>query len=276
MNTTPSHVLADLIGEALALFDSLGGMSSTARPGAEEVLPHVAAWTQHIYYSIGGIQALFESGREHCVPPVLRLIIEHATAMAIVGNDPERYAEYMHDTYRGAINVQQARAEAGVLPDTELEEFLTSGPAERPNRVNRKDHFLSLGEMGRLLYVSWLDQTQQSHASHATATLFLRPNSIDEVPVLSTSPQWTIDPVHVYGACLDCLTLALDVFSSLLLDDPLRWGIDEINTRKDVLFATLGARDGLALRRFIDVPSGLPQPACSVPSVMIVDAETGG
>jgi hypothetical protein len=263
MNNPQLKLVADLTNEALDLLDGLGATSSTtAIPGAEDVLPHIAAWTRHIVYSLRGIDALFESGYEHCVPPVLRLLIEHATAVAIVGTAPERYVEYVNETYHGAFNTQRARDAAGAPQYDELDQFLASGPDGRASRTTHRDRFLSLGETGKRLYASWLEQTQQSHASHVTGTLFLRPTPGSDVPTLTTKPQWTIDPIYVFGACLDCLTLALDVFSSLIQGDPLRLAIDGINTRKDVLFATMGAYDREPPRRHIDVVRPLPEPTC--------------
>lgn len=71
-----------------------------------------------------------------------------------------------------------------------------------------------------------------SHANYATAVLFLADTPGDDVPTLTPDPQVPVDHWSADAECADALILAVDVFSRMVLNDPLRHGIDAINQEK--------------------------------------------
>jgi len=221
------------------LFESLMPRSLTARPGCEYLLPFAGSWVRYIQYAISAVRRLHDGGLGHFAAPIRRMIVEHAISLAMVERDPAAFNAFIRGLQDQTRRIQSALAKIDVPTEAELQAILeweTDPDAKHYDRFQAVKHRCeALGEMGDRLFVQWIEETMLSHANYATSVLFLRDTPGDDVPTLTLTAQVPVDDWKADAAIADAFILAVDVFSRMIVNDPLRDGIDDINRTKDEL-----------------------------------------
>lgn len=240
--------IRELQQHASDVFESLDEHELRAVDGGEETLAHAASWCRYVQHAIAAVRLLHDSGLGNYAAPIRRSIIEHALAVASVALNPDAFASYLRTAHYKASHVRDAIDEADLPRVESLEDFLSWEPGDHgkthDSKVNVRHCSDQLGRSGKRLYVAWLQETQLSHASAATATLYLRSTDGDAWPTLTHDPQVQSSGWEADALCADALILSLDGLSQLLTGDPLRADIQELNAAKFELLTEAAALSG--------------------------------
>ncbi|TDD71236.1 FAD-binding oxidoreductase [Jiangella aurantiaca] len=163
------EILTGLVNECRSAWLDMAASWTAVDDDAGAVLPALGSWTQHIIYAAEAVGVLFANGYGHAAHPLLRQILEHSVATAIVAKNPARYEDYFRHPWAGLGRVQEARAAAGLDQYPDVAEFLAAAEEPTSQHTGSKTRFASLGDDGQRLYASWLDETQQVAADRLIA-----------------------------------------------------------------------------------------------------------
>ena len=199
----------------------------------------MASWFRYVEYGIPAARLLHDKGLGHYAAPIRRSIIEHAVNMTAIAEEPEGFDSVIRASQKSTKRLKEALTAVRLEPGEDLEQFLTLETDDATKKLDVKAKIKhrcdSLGESGKLLYISWLQETALSHANVPTALIFLHDTPGDDWPTLALEPQipaqgWTSDMDMA-----DAFIMSLDAFSQVVEGDPFRSDVERLNRKKDAL-----------------------------------------
>lgn len=228
--------LRDIHQRASSAFESLRDQPLVARDGHEFVLGVSASWCRYIQYGIAAVRDLHDAGLGHYAAPIRRSLLEHAISIVAIERDSTAFESYVRGLQTTTRRLQDAMRRVGAEAPEGMDEVLSwaTDPATSPKDrgLHVKHRFEDFGETGRRLYVSWLQETIMSHATYATAVLYLKDTPDDDWPTLTIDPQVLPNAWESDALCADLFVLALDGLSRMLRNDPLRETVNSLNAHK--------------------------------------------
>lgn len=238
----------DLHQQASSTFEGLREEALVARDGYEFVLGVSASWCRYIQYGITAVRELHDAGLGHYAASIRRSLLEHSISIVAVERDPAAFESYVRGLQTTTQRLQDAMRRVGVEAPEGMDEILgwATDPAttSKDRGLHMKHRFEDFGESGHRLYVSWLQETVMSHATYATAVLYLTETPNDDWPTLTVDPQVLPNDWESDALCADLFVLALDGLTRMLRDDPLREAVNSMNARKQELLAQAGVLAG--------------------------------
>lgn len=223
--------------EGDAAFMSLSTTSLYAREGWEYTLGYAASWTRHILAGVEAVRLLHDNGLGLQAAPLRRSLIEHAICVWAVADDHEAFDSYIRGFKWSTERFKLSLENVGLLPTEDMETILKWTTDESTRSLDKylpsKHRFEQMGEGGRRVHVQWLAETQLSHAGFATAAIYLSNTEDSDYPTLSLDPMVHSSDLIADLICAETIAMALDCLSAILVDDPLRVVVDELNARRD-------------------------------------------
>lgn len=198
-------------------------------PGHENLLPFMGSWLRHVEGSAWTTYHLSMSGMHTHAAPVRRSCVEHAFALDTLANDPETYGGYLNEVSYRLQSIQGLLNAAGV--DEEIEGLTAYDDFEFSDEVRKKFTKAAAGNQSRafpLLRAHWSRDSQLSHPSAMTWSVFLKPPGDDGVPTLSYEPQAGISPDVSIRVCVEAFVISLEAYSSVLADPDFSSTITEL------------------------------------------------
>lgn len=237
--TKERAALRQLQNDAVEAFYGLAQTGLQAHPGWEFTLGFAAGWTRHIIASVDSVRFLHDNGLGLQAAPIRRLLIEHATCVLTVAHDHEAFDSYIRGLQRSTKSMMSGLAKIGLPSSDDMESILEWTTDDSTRRLDTylhaKHRFEQMGESGDRLHVLWLFETQFSHAGFVTANIYLRDTVNSDYPTLTAEPTVPSNDLAADFLCAESLAMALDGLSIILIGDPLRTIVENLNMRRDAL-----------------------------------------
>ncbi|PSL04168.1 hypothetical protein CLV30_106173 [Haloactinopolyspora alba] len=211
--------------------------SVTAQEGWEEEVRFIGGWLRHIEHTLEAVALLVNNEHPHAAAPLVRLALEDAVSAALVARDPKAWEAVLAKAQDSEGRVLRDMYQAGLTPPDELKDLVDSLPPSAPDGYgpvkNMTARFKALGDDGARLLALWGLLTQQSHGNIHTASLFLDfDGGPGGIPSIRLDPQLPADLLNLHFTSLDCMLLATESYSQVLVGDPLGSAVQAIHARK--------------------------------------------
>lgn len=224
---------------AAQAFYGLADTGLRAHEGWEYTLGFAASWTRFIVDGVESVRMLHDKGLGLQAAPIRRSLIEHSACVLAVAHDHEAFDSYVRGFQAKTRTMMTSLENVGLSPTADMKAILEWVTDESTKRLDTylhaKHRFDKMGESGDRLHVLWLAESQVSHPGFVTAAIYLRDTEGSDFPTLTFDPMVPSSDLTADFICAESLAMALDGLSTILIGDPFRAFVNDLNARRDAL-----------------------------------------